>query len=229
MSFLLHIDTSTDHASVALSESNALLGCKTCNNQKDHASFLQPAIQELISESGKTIRMLSAVSVTIGPGSYTGLRVGLASAKGICYGLQIPLITISTTEMMASAAKTVLASRSTDLQRTVFCPMIDARRMEVFTAVYDANLNCLLDPRALVLDASAASMFPDDRPVLFFGSGAEKWKTICSLTHALFEEIQFDASSLIPLAAQKYEHAQFASVEQSVPFYGKEFYTPAKN
>src|SRR6266513_982784 len=131
MSLLLNIDTAIETASICLSKDGNVLHLSINENQKDHAAWLTVAIQEMMQNSGYQLNQLNAIAVTIGPGSYTGLRVGLSTAKGLCYVLKIPLLTIGTLEMMAFAAK----QNPVDL----LCPMIDARRMEVFTAVYDKD------------------------------------------------------------------------------------------
>src|SRR5262249_34686360 len=150
---------------------------------KDHAAFLQPAIQTIIQNSEFRIQNLDAISVVAGPGSYTGLRVGLASAKGLCYALNIPLITLNTLEVMAQAA----INQSTDQlinQSNLFCPMIDARRNEVFTAIYNEKLQTLIQPAALTLAENSFETFLQKQKVVFFGSGSIKWKEICKNPNA---------------------------------------------
>jgi tRNA threonylcarbamoyladenosine biosynthesis protein TsaB len=132
MPLLLHIETAVEGASLCLSDGPEIIGFAENPSQKDSAAWVQPGIQDLLHKSGVRLQQLAAVSVSAGPGSYTGLRVGLSSAKGLCYALGIPLLTISTLKMMAVAAQ----SQEVDL----LCPMIDARRMEVFAAVYNKEL-----------------------------------------------------------------------------------------
>src|SRR5689334_17760726 len=127
MSLVLNIDTAVETASICLSEDRKILQVSINENQKDHAAWLSVAIQNMMINAGYRLNQLHAIGITIGPGSYTGLRVGLSAAKGLCYALNIPLITIGTLEMMAFAAK--------DEPADLLCPLIDARRMEVFTAL----------------------------------------------------------------------------------------------
>jgi tRNA threonylcarbamoyladenosine biosynthesis protein TsaB len=225
MSLILHIDTSTESASVALSESGQERTKRTCAGQKDQASFLQPAIHEMLTEINHPVRSLSAVAVTVGPGSYTGLRVGLASAKGICFALNIPMITLTTTEVMTAAAVPVAQKLFPGHPPFLFCPMIDARRMEVFTALYDQNIQCLKPPFALILDAEADILESLELPVFFFGSGASKYESNCRLPNACFAEVQWDAGNMIAPATAKYQSRNFSSLEHSVPLYVKPFHT----
>jgi tRNA threonylcarbamoyladenosine biosynthesis protein TsaB len=139
MSLLLHIDTAVENASVCISKNGELIGIAENKNQKDHATWIQPAIQSLMKEAVYNLKELDAVAVSNGPGSYTGLRVGLATAKGLCFALNKPLITLSTLEVMTIAALNIPISNI-----NYFCPLIDARRMEVFTAIYDISLKTIL-------------------------------------------------------------------------------------
>ncbi len=153
---LLNIDTATEHASICISRGEKVIDMEESSEQKNHAAFVQPAIVRLLAANQLQLADIDAVAVTIGPGSYTGLRVGLASAKGICYALNKPLVTVNTLQVMAQAAYNdcVLKGISID-EQTLFCPLIDARRMEVFTAVYDARLAEIEAPYALVTDADS--------------------------------------------------------------------------
>jgi len=224
MSTILYIDCSTNEASVAIAREEELLGMKRCMEQKEHASFLQPAIQELSHETGVALTSLSAIAVTIGPGSYTGLRVGLASAKGLCYALQLPLITLGTLEVMAYASK----QEATVEDPYFICPMIDARRQEVFTAVYDHHLKEVLAPQAMILDDQSYSSYMQEAQVLFSGNGSQKWSAICHHPNASFQQTSWDATSMIPLANVRWKEKQFASLHYTSPLYIKEFHDTAK-
>jgi len=225
MPLILHIDSSTETASVALSEDGKELSKRGCTGPKEQAAFIQPAIQDIFSETNHSIRALSAVSVTIGPGSYTGLRVGLASAKGICYALNLPLITLFTTEVMSAAAIPIAQKHFPQSPEFLVCPMIDARRMEVFLAVYDQSNQCLQTPTAAILDQELPFLESIRQPVFFFGSGASKFQSICQIPQAYFGEVNWDAGNMIELANTKFEHRDFASLELSVPMYVKPFHT----
>ena len=227
MAFLLHIDTSSENGSLALSENGELIAFRLCVDQKEQAGFLQPAIKEILDEKGIAVAGLSAVAVTIGPGSYTGLRVGLASAKGICFACDLPLITLTSTYMMAVAAKNEIKNSFPGMTSYILCPMIDARRMEVYLAAYDENLKEITKPSAFILDAPDMLSFKDDKPVFCFGSGAEKWKKINTAKNIFFGDVQWDARSMIEEATRKFKELEFDSLENTTPLYVKPFYTNA--
>ena len=219
MALLLHIDTSTDVASICLSEDSQVLSYAENADQRDHAGWLQPAIQEMMKSCSFQLQQLHAVGVTAGPGSYTGLRVGLATAKGLCFALQIPLITVNTLEAMASAAPRE--------EGTYLCPMIDARRMEVFTAVYDADLHEIQQPSAMQVASESFDNYLQQGKVIFFGNGAPKVQQRIRHINANFCKISFNASFLPILINKKYHVKAFSNLTYTEPAYFKEFYTPA--
>ena len=225
MAFLLSIDASTNHASVAVAQDNQVLALRSCGEQKEHASFLQPAIADACREAGISLNQLQAVAVTLGPGSYTGLRVALASAKGLCYALQVPLITTGTLEVMALAAQQHMAHYHPHLNEYLVCPMIDARRQEVFTGMYTETRACIIPPFALILEQESFRQQLDTKPVCFFGTGAAKWEALCNHPNALFEPISWHAGTLAELAWSAWQRQEFASLAYSAPMYVKEFHT----
>jgi len=222
---ILNIDTATEHAGVCLSRGADILRLIETTEQKNHASFVQPAIAELAGSTGIALKDIDAVAVTAGPGSYTGLRVGLASAKGICYALQKPLILINTLETMAQAViqETRLPVSDKPLR---LCPMIDARRMEVFTALYDADLNELQPPHALVLDEGSFGALLETHGLLFSGNGSPKVRPLLSHPHAYFTGVQHTAAHLAARALIAYQSNRFADLAYSEPLYTKEFFDP---
>jgi tRNA threonylcarbamoyladenosine biosynthesis protein TsaB len=220
MALILHIDTAVDTASVCLANDGELIALRKNERLKDHAAWLLPAIAEMIKASGYGLQELKAVAVTIGPGSYTGLRIGLASTKGLCYGLQIPLLAISTLEMMAGAAKNENAD--------FLCPMIDARRREVFTAVYDKKGEKIISPRAMVVTEDSFSELLAANTILFTGNGSIKFKNLCKHTNALFKTITADASHMITIAGLQYSRGNFADLAYTEPLYLKEFHNPSR-
>lgn len=228
MALLLCIDTSTTHASVALAKDEELLCIKVNQQQKDHASFLQPAIKEIMLETGSRLADVKAIAVTSGPGSYTGLRVGFSSAKGLCYALQIPLIASSTTEVMSAGALQLINEQTEKPGNFVLCPLIDARRMEVFTAVYSSDLKEITANSAMILEPASFSELLQKDPVYFFGNGADKWKNICRHPNARFIDVLWDAKDMIHLANTSFNNSSFTSLAYSVPDYGKDFHTNAK-
>jgi tRNA threonylcarbamoyladenosine biosynthesis protein TsaB len=223
MPLLLNIDTATGHASVCLSKGDVVLGMIERTEQKNHASFVQPAISELMAGAGYTLNALDGIAVTAGPGSYTGLRVGLASAKGICYALNKPLILINTLEVMAQA----VVSRETSIDpSTLICPLIDARRMEVFTALYDSSLHEIEPPHALVVDENSFAAVLKVQSVVFSGSGHAKLKEIIVSPAAIFSAVQHHAGDLAVRALKAYQSKLFADLAYSEPLYVKEFFNP---
>lgn len=224
MSLILSIDTATETASIALSLEGTVLEMMTNEQQKDHAAWIHQAIQQLMKKGSRGLNELQAVAVTAGPGSYTGLRVGMATAKGLCYVLNVPLITESTLKTMAQAAFEQRQANDKG-NELLFCPMIDARRMEVFTAVYDLDLNEILSPRPLVLNEGSFSDLLQDHRLLFFGSGSQKLKGILQHAHASYGDLQHHAGHLSRLAFSKFRAREFTDLAYAEPVYLKEFYT----
>lgn len=225
MSYLLHIESSSTVCSIAISKDSELLGLKELNNGYTHAENLHVFIDELLKELSLTIKDLNAVSVSCGPGSYTGLRIGFSAAKGLAYALNIPLITIETLKALSN-----IAIQQTKVD-ALFCPLMDARRMEVYCAIYDKNLSEKLSVQALVLDDDSILKFNLKKDVYFFGDGMPKSKTLLqSLPNSHFiENISANASSMVSLAFEKYQKQDFADVAYSEPNYLKEFFfTTAK-
>ena len=227
---ILNIDTATDQASVCLSHDGNVLGTLINDSQKDHAAWIQVAINTLLKQQGYSMQQLKAVAVTAGPGSYTGLRVGMATAKGLCFALQIPFITINTLKVMASAAITQWLPLPNQTMQVALCPMIDARRMEVFTAVYDDKLQELIAPKALILDPFSFNDELDNRLLVCFGNGASKWKNINRHPNVIFIDGKIDMDKgLAKLAADQYLANNFADLAYAEPVYLKEFYSYIKN
>ncbi len=223
MSIILNIDTAAAQAAISLSKDGRVLQLLQNPDQKDHASFLQPAIQKILQEAQITVNELDALAVVNGPGSYTGLRVALASAKGLCYVAKKPLITIGALPLMARAALNHKCTLPAPV--TLLCPMIDARRMEVFTAVYNVVLEEILPARAMILsDESFVDVLLQNK-ILFFGSGALKWKALVSDANALFAGSFDTAAAMASLSFDMFTRQQFTDLAYSEPLYLKEFYT----
>ena len=217
MSLIVNIDTTLDTASVCLAENGNALQLSFSENQKDHALWLHAEIAEQFQKSGKRIKDLTAVAVSNGPGSYTGLRVGLTAAKGFCYALQIPLITVNTLKIIAFAVK--------EEAMDFICPMIDARRMEVYTAIYDKDLREIISPHARVMDENSFASFLITGKILFCGTGIKKLQPFIANRHALFSNKMADASHLAQLSFSCFIKKEFADLAYSEPFYIKEFYS----
>ena len=229
MPLILNIDTATEFASICLSKDGVVIGFEENREQKSHASFLQPAIQKSMVNGQWSMDELDAIAVTNGPGSYTGLRVGLASAKGLCFVLNKPLILLNTLEVMTNGIMNNEVDNSKfkiQNSKLLFCPMIDARRMEVFTALYNENLEYLLQPTAMVLDENSFTEHLLNNKIIFSGSGAEKFSNIIKNENAIFSNVQYSAKDMIQLSEKAFVEKKFADLAYSSPNYGKEFYTP---
>ena len=217
MNLILNIDTALDKASVCLAkEGNAL--CISFNeDQKDHSSWLHTEIAALLKRNGNEMKDLDSVAVSIGPGSYTGLRIGLAAAKGFCFALNIPLIIVTSLKIIAFAVK--------DEADHIICPLIDARRMEVFTAMYDKELKETVSPHALLIDEKSFASILSSAKILFCGNGVQKLQSIISNSNAFFSTTIADASHLAHLSFDCFTKKEFADLAYAEPLYIKEFYS----
>ena len=218
MTLILNIETAVDTASVCLADGNRVLSFMKNENKKDHSAWLHPAIENIMKKTNHKLQDLAGIAVSIGPGSYTGLRIGLATAKGLCYALQKPLITINTLQVMAFAA--------TDYATDLICPMIDARRMEVFTGLFNKSLETVMEPKALVIDEKSFAEQLAKHQILFFGTGSDKFKVVCKDRNAVFKSIRFDAGSMVTISEKQFNTKKFADLAYAEPLYLKEFYTP---
>ncbi len=221
MSLILNIDTSINSALVCVARDGQMLAMEVNHIQKDHAGFLHNAIQAVLEKAGIRSGELTAIAVTKGPGSYTGLRVGMASAKGLAYALNIPLITVSSLQMMSAAMISSLPAET--IKDTLFCPMIDARRMEVFTAIYNGKNEELLKATAVILEENSFLTYLEKNKVCFFGNGAAKFEAIMKHPNAQFLPAQDPVAALSQLTHNMYLLAQFSDLAGSDPLYVKEF------
>jgi tRNA threonylcarbamoyladenosine biosynthesis protein TsaB len=227
MALLLHIDTATEHASICLSNNGQIISYAENTDPKNHGSFLQPAIQQVFQSTIYQLLDIDAISVSNGPGSYTGLRVGLASAKGLCFALNKPLIALNTLQIMAQAAiKHVQKTESAD--NYLFCPLIDARRMEVFTAIYDAQSNIILQPMASIIDEMSFKDVLHTNKIVFTGSGHHKLQTVLKHSNAFYFNIQHSAIDMVTLAAKNSSEKKTGNLGYIEPFYIKGFFDTKK-
>ena len=226
MAYILHLETSTKQCSVALANKGELLASRILLNESfSHSEKLHLFISEVLQEAKLKSADLDAVAVSKGPGSYTGLRIGVAAAKGLCFGLDIPLIALN--------ALKILAQASTEQNTDYIIPMMDARRMEVYTAVFDSRRNWVEDTSALVLSRDSFKELLKDQTVLVLGDGAQKFKELNPEINAVFPSEIFypKAVDMIPLAWEKFNSQVFVSLAYFEPFYLKDFQTtpPKKN
>ena len=220
MSLILLIDCAGEQASVHLGEDTVCIGSSFNNSQKDHAAWVHQAIENLLEQCGKKMSELSAVAVTEGPGSYTGLRVAMSTAKGICFALQVPLIVVNSLKLMAANAVRISGAKVDQ----IFIPMIDARRMEVFAAAYNSSLQEIMEASPIVLTIDSFSVLKGFSNLVFTGSGAAKWMKICEMEHAMELPLEMNGQTFLELAFQKYDKKDFADLAYAEPYYLKEFY-----
>jgi len=220
MALILNIDTAVETASVCLSNDAELISLYINDSPKDHAAWLHTAIGKLIREAKLSLNDLQAVAISIGPGSYTGLRIGLSATKGLCYALNIPLITVGTLEMMAHAVNKEGAQ--------LLCPLIDARRMEVFTAVYDNSLHEIMKPCAMIVNENSFVDLLSLHKIIFCGNGRKKLQHVLSHANAIFNSVEATATNLPYLAFKKFQDGKFSDLAYTEPLYIKEFYSTAR-
>ena len=221
MSCILHIETSTNVCSVAVSEDGKVIFDKADRTGNNHAEALGSFVDEAMSFANSHAIPLDAVAVSSGPGSYTGLRIGVSMAKGVCYALNLPLLSVPTLELMCVP---VLLRNEEIEDEALLCPMIDARRMEVYAALYDRALKPVRGIQADVVDADTYRQWLEDRPVYFFGNGAAKCMDTINHPNAhLIEGIEPVAKWMMPLAERKMLNDIREDVAYFVPYYLKDF------
>lgn len=225
--WLLCIETSTSHYSVALFHGNALISHCLETQPQMAASRLAVSIDEVLKKGNVSTSMLQAIAAAEGPGSFTGLRIGAATAKGLCFALQIPLMAIHTLYLMAIQAKDVL--QKSNISNYRLCPMIDARRMEVYAQLYNENLETISPTQAIVIDAQSFEK-ELERPIYFFGNGAAKCREVLTHPNAHFlDSIEPMAAFMIEPALKKWMEKDFCNLVTFEPFYLKDFLIRKKN
>ena len=216
MSLILNIETSTKNCSVSLTESGSVIAMKQINDGKySHNENLHTFIVDVLIEADKKIKDIEAVAVSKGPGSYTGLRIGVSAAKGLCFSLDIPLISISTLQSLALQVQ---------VEDAYIVSMLDARRMEVYSAVYDEGTNLLREIRAEILEENSFEEFLNKKTVYFIGDGVEKTKTLISHKNAIFIDDKLPtANEMASLSYAKFQQKDFEDLAYFEPFYLKDF------
>jgi len=233
MALILNIETSTEVCSVALARDGVVVHSRENLTGQNHAMLVTVFIEELLAESNLAMEQLDAVAVSGGPGSYTGLRIGVSVAKGICYASRLPLIAITSLEAMAHYV--IHHPDRYQLPKTgnvLFCPMIDARRMEVYTAFYDKDGKQVRGIQADIIDHQSYLPFLENNFVLFFGNGSAKCREAINHPNAIFiNGIITWAENMIPLSERDFQLQKFVDVAYYEPFYLKDFIAtiPVKN
>ncbi|MFH2143351.1 MAG: tRNA (adenosine(37)-N6)-threonylcarbamoyltransferase complex dimerization subunit type 1 TsaB [Bacteroidota bacterium] len=228
MAVILGIETSTDICSVAISINETDIRFIEQSNHNVHAEKLTVFIEKLLIENKITPDKVDAVAVSIGPGSFTGLRIGVSTAKGICYAAGIPIIAVNSLEIIAKA----FLENNLDLlnDNTLICPMIDARRMEVYYSIFDRNLKTIEATSSIIIDNNNFHKYLTDYEIVFTGNGSEKAKGVINHINAKFQNRYSSAKYLVQLALKKYENKNFEDLAYFEPFYLKEFIAiPPKN
>lgn len=227
MGLILSIETATPVCAVALHQQGTLLAHKEHHLEKSHSEMLAPMVVEVLQQGGKTVDQLDAVAVSAGPGSYTGLRIGTATAKGICFGNEIPLIAVNTLEALYAQVRQH-GKQEVDL----YCPMLDARRMEVYCMILNKQGQTIKALTPLVIDQESFKEELHQHTLLFFGSGADKCKPVITASNAQFlDDVHPTARTMGGLAWTKFQQNEFEDLAYFEPWYLKEFQTiaPKKN
>jgi len=231
---ILQIETATTVCSVALAKDGDVLAFKQVEQRNIHAEAITIFIDELLAETGTHYAAIDAIAVSCGPGSYTGLRIGISTAKGLCYALDKPLIAIETLESMAQGIindPKALSIFNFQPATLLLCPMIDARRMEVYTAIYNINGENIKPTTAEIIDENSFAELLEDHQILFFGDGAGKCRDVLSHNKNAFflPEFVTSATHLTKKAAEKFTKKDFEDVAYFEPFYLKDFIAGKKS
>ena len=216
---LLHLETATEVCSVALSKENEIVASVCSGKGNSHTEHLFAFIEQVLAESNCKMSELHGVVLSIGPGSYTGLRIGASAAKGICYALSIPLVGISTLQSIVFGA----INQQKEEQPVLYCPMIDARRMEVFTALFNEKGNAISEIEAKIIDENSFVAALDKNIICFCGNGMPKCQPVIQHPNARFLNAPLQAADMLLPALVKYEKKQFENVAYFEPFYLKEY------
>lgn len=218
MAVILSLETSTEVCSVALHENGSLINELVINEAQAHAARLAPLIEQLLHSASIKVTSLSAVAISSGPGSYTGLRIGTSTAKGLCYGVRVPLLAVPTLHLMAYQASL------TNPDRLMLCPMIDAKRMEVYCQVFDPGMTIITSVEARVIEENSFSELLSHHKMLFFGNGAAKCRDVIKSPNAFFTDgLTPRASFLGRMAYGKFLNNDVEDLISFKPFYLKEF------
>ena len=225
MERILLIETSTALCSTALAENGVITSYRESSAPKAHASLTAVFIQEMLAERGITLDGCNAICVSKGPGSYTGLRVGVSTAKGLCFGSGKPLLAVGTLDTLVAQADAELLTVNPDLTGNLrfVIPMIDARRMEVYSAVFSPDGTQITETTPVIVDENSFAKYLEQGPVLFIGDGAGKCADVIKHPNAHFCQCHPKASSMLSPAIAAYKEKRFEDVAYFEPFYLKEF------
>jgi tRNA threonylcarbamoyladenosine biosynthesis protein TsaB len=221
LALILNIETATEVCSVALAQNGKLLSIRESASGYTHSENITVFIDEVIKEAGVTLNNLDAIAVSKGPGSYTGLRIGVSTAKGLCFALEKPMLAVNT---LLSLANNFLTTNDKRQTTNLLCPMLDARRMEVYCSVYDLRLNEVQPTTAIIIEKNSFEKILKSNPVYFFGSGAMKCKHVLNHPNAIFvDDVYASETSMISLSEKLFEEKKFEDIAYFEPFYLKDF------
>ncbi|CAN5463712.1 tRNA (adenosine(37)-N6)-threonylcarbamoyltransferase complex dimerization subunit type 1 TsaB [soil metagenome] len=228
MALILNLETATTVCSVSLARDGKLIALKEINGDYSHAENLTVFVEAVCKQASVSLADVDAIAVSKGPGSYTGLRIGVSTAKGLCYSLDKPLIAVDTLQYMAIAQKLIVNVTLSGVegpQSSFFCPMIDARRMEVYCALYDSQGNQIKETAAEIIDENSFADLLSKHTIYFFGDGSAKCKeTFSNNSNAVFiDDVVPSAKNMITFSEQAYNSKQFEDVAYFEPFYLKDF------
>jgi len=217
---ILCLETATPSCSVALIHNGEVLACEEDPKGQNHSEKITLFIDSVMKKAGISYNQLDAVAVSMGPGSYTGLRIGVSTAKGLCYATDKPLIAIDTLHAMAFGGKTKASS-----ENAVLVPMIDARRMEVYAEIFDKNINRIEETKAIIIDENSFSELKQKHDVYLFGDGADKCAELFANDNKInvIKDFYCSAKFMNVLAQQKFDNKDFVDVAYFEPFYLKDF------
>ncbi len=222
---ILCLETATPSCSVALVHNGEVLACEEDPKGQNHSEKITLFIDSVMKKAGISYDQLDAVAVSMGPGSYTGLRIGVSTAKGICYAVSKPLIAVETLEAMAYGGKVVISSERSERRNLLLIPAIDARRMEVYAAIFDENVNKIKDTEAVIIDENSFADLKKDHHLYLFGDGADKCAEIFANDDKItvIKDFYCSAKYMNTIAQQKFNNSEFVDVAYFEPFYLKDF------
>ncbi len=226
MALILHIESSTDVCSVALANENGIIDFRESAEVRSHASILSVFVDEILRKNKTEVSNLQAIAVSMGPGSYTGLRIGVSVAKGLCYGANIPLIALPTLQFMAMGflQQQLKKNGQIVLDDALYCPMLDARRLEVYTAFFNKHGEFESETTAEIIDENSFNDLLLNNIVYFFGNGSDKCASIITHANARFiSGIYPSAKDMIELSQELFQMQDFKDVAYFEPFYLKDF------
>lgn len=222
---ILCLETATPSCSVALVHNGEVLACEEDPKGQNHSEKITLFIDSVMKKAGISYDQLDAVAVSMGPGSYTGLRIGVSTAKGICYAVSKPLIAVETLEAMACGSSAVISSERSERRNLLLIPAIDARRMEVYAAIFDENVNKIKDTEAIIIDENSFADLKKDHHLYLFGDGADKCAEIFANDDKItvIKDFYCSAKYMNTIAQQKLNNKDFVDVAYFEPFYLKDF------